>query len=88
MFRRMKRETPEAKWSRLQNQIQEGIKKAYPNPERKGCPGDHTVVELAKRSAQFDDTIEKDPQWQHVTHCAPCYTRYLEVFHNQRSRKP
>jgi hypothetical protein len=39
MFRRMKRQAPEEKWNRIQNQIQESIRKGYPNPERKGCPG-------------------------------------------------
>ena len=35
----MKSETPDEKWNRLQNNVQDGILKAYPNPDRKGCPG-------------------------------------------------
>lgn len=83
----MKREAPGKKWSRLQAQIQEGIAKGYPNPERKGCLSQDVIVELARRSAQFDDTIEEDPEWQHVTHCSPCYTQYLEAFQFQRRQK-
>jgi hypothetical protein len=87
MFRRMKREAPDKKWSRLQAQVQEGIAKAYPNPDRQGCPSQEVIVDLAKLSARFDDSIEKNPQWQHVTHCSPCYTQYLEEFQIQRNQK-
>ena len=79
MFRRMKRETPDEKWNRLQSRVQGGIARAYPNLERKGCPHPEGIIELAKRSAAFDDSI-KDPGWQHVTHCSPCYCQYLEEF--------
>jgi transposase len=88
MFRRMKSEAPDKKWSRLRAQVQEGITKAYPNRERKGCPNRGVIIDLARRSAQFDDSIEEDPQWQHVTHCSPCYTQYLEEFQIQRKHKP
>ena len=84
----MKRETPEQKWNRIQSQVQEGITKAYPNPERTGCPGHEGIVALAIRSANFDDAIEDDPQWQHVTHCSPCYSEYLEEFRKRRGAKP
>jgi hypothetical protein len=84
----MKEETPEEKWKRVQGQVQDGILNAYPNPERRGCPDDAGILALARRSAQFDDTIEDDPQWKHVTHCSPCYAQYLETFKNVRLRKP
>jgi hypothetical protein len=48
----MKRETPDQKWNRLQSLVQVGIEKAYPNPERTGCPKDGAIAELARRSAQ------------------------------------
>ena len=83
----MKREAPDKKWDRLQAQVQESHAKAYPNPERKECPNQDVIVELAKRSALFDNSIEENPQWQHVTHCSPCYLRYLEEFQIQRRRK-
>jgi hypothetical protein len=83
----MKRQTPEEKWDRIQSQIQVGITKGYPNPDRKGCPGHVEIGALAARSGKFDDSIEDDPQWQHVTHCSPCYSEYLEEFRKQRVSK-
>ncbi len=82
------KETPEEKWNRLQGQVQDGILNAYPNPARRGCPNGDGIVGLARRAASFDDTIEDDPQWKHVTHCSPCYAQYLEEFKNVRLRKP
>ena len=84
----MKQETPEEKWERLQSEVQEGILNGYPNPERRGCLDGDCIHALARRSAQFDDTIEDDPNWKHVTHCSPCYAVYLEVFKNVCTRKP
>ena len=84
----MKQETPQEKWDRLQSEIQEGILKGYPNPERRGCLDSDGIHALAQRSAQFDDTIEDDPNWKHVTHCSPCYAEYLEAFKLVRARKP
>jgi hypothetical protein len=40
-------ESPEEKYCRLQNEIQRGILRGYPNPERCGCPGDAVVRNLA-----------------------------------------
>jgi hypothetical protein len=76
------------KWDRLQRTIQDGILTGYPNPERRGCPGSEAMIGLATRSARFDDSIEDDPQWKHVTHCSPCYAQYLELFQNMGLRKP
>lgn len=84
---RMEQETPEQKWNRIQTQIHEGITKAYPNPDRKGCLSHDAIVGLAVRAAAFDDAIEADPKWQHVTHCSPCYSEYLEEFKSQRASK-
>lgn len=81
-------ETPSEKWDRLQGQVQAGILTGYPNPERIGCPGREIMMGLVMRSAKLDNSIEDDPQWQHVTHCSPCYSLYLELFHNVRLRKP
>jgi hypothetical protein len=84
----MKNATPDEKWGRLQNKVQDGILKAYPNPERNGCLSREGVVELAMRSARFDEAMEDDPTWHHVTHCSPCYSEYLEEFRRVRHRKP
>jgi hypothetical protein len=84
----MKDETPEQKWERVQAQVQDGVLNAYPNPDRRGCPDDASILALATRSAAYDDTIEDDPQWKHVTHCSPCYAQYLKTFKNVRLGKP
>jgi len=88
MSGQMKRETPSQKWGRLQNQIQRGISRAYANPERNGCINDSGIRELARRAAVFDDSIEDDPDWKHVTHCSPCYAQYLQEFNERRQQKP
>jgi hypothetical protein len=88
MFGQMKRETPDEKWNRLQRQVEEGIAKAYANPERNGCVNGHAIRELARRAAAFGDGIEEEPDWKHVTHCSPCYAQYLQEFNNRRRRKP
>ena len=84
----MKNETPDEKWNRLQTTVQDGILKAYPNADRKGCPGREGVIELAVRAAKFDESIEDDPTWHHVTHCSPCYGEYLDEFRTRRQKKP
>jgi hypothetical protein len=84
----MKDDTPRDRWNRLQDQIQSGILEGYPNPERHGCPNGGALVALAVRAASFDDSIEDDPHWQHVTHCSPCYGRYLEEFQLVQMKRP
>jgi hypothetical protein len=69
-------EAPEAKYDRLKRKLQDSILSEYPNPERKGCPGDLALRELAKRSA--DEGVEADANWQHVTHCSECYREFLD----------
>lgn len=83
----MKQETPEQKWNRIQSQVREGITRGYQNPDRKDCLSHENIVALAIRSADFDDTIEDDPQWRHVTHCSPCYSEYLDEFKSQRASR-
>ena len=72
-------ESPEAKFDRLKKLLQDSILRDYPNPERKGCPGDAVVKELAERP--LDQTVEDDPHWHHVTHCSECYREFL-AFNN------
>lgn len=59
-------ESPEAKYDRLKQQLQDLILKDYPNPERKGCPGDAALKELADHP--LDQPFENGPHWHHVTH--------------------
>lgn len=68
-------ESPEAKFDRLKKQLQDSILRDYPNPERKGCPGDAVLKEFAERP--LDQAVEEDPHWHHVTHCSECYREFL-----------
>lgn len=72
-------ESPEAKFDRLKKQLQDSILRDYPNPERKGCPGDAVLKALAERP--LDQAVEDDPHWHHVTHCSECYREFL-TFNN------
>lgn len=70
-------ESPQAKYNRLKRQLQDSILSEYPNPERKGCPGDVAVRSLAERAS--DEDIENDPNWHHLTHCSECYREFLDL---------
>jgi len=82
----MKDEKPDEKWDRVQKQVQEGILNGYPNRERSGCLSGEALLSVAERCAKFDETVEDDPRWQHVSHCSPCYSHYLEEFRKVRLR--
>jgi len=79
-------ESPEQKWNRVQKKVQQAILTSYPNPERKGCPGATVLVDLARRAADLK-TLEGDEQWEHVTHCSPCYKEFLEARERARESK-
>ena len=66
-------DTPEQRYERLREAVQEAILHNFPNPERKGCPGDAVVREVAGRRELIEDDA-----WQHITHCSPCYARFLQ----------
>ena len=70
-------ESPDAKYDRLKRQLQDSILSEYPNPERKGCPGDAVIRSLATRAS--GESVEKDANWHHVTHCSECYREFLDL---------
>lgn len=79
---------PRIKYEQLQRQLQEDVLKNYPNPERKGCPGNVALKALVTRP--MEESIEGDPNWQHVTHCSECYREFLAFkadFDKQKSRR-
>lgn len=82
-------ESPKAKYERLQRRFQEEILTKYPNPERKGCPGDAALQSLAARP--LAEPVDSNPAWQHVTHCSECYGEFLRfqsaVGRNRRIRR-
>ena len=65
-------DSPQERYERIQEILQEAILRDYPNPERKGCPGDDTLRRLAERPRPI-----RDADWEHVTHCSPCYREFL-----------
>lgn len=69
-------ESPKAKYERLQRRLQKELLTKYPNPERKGCPGDAAIRRLATRP--LTEPVENDPVWEHVTHCSECYREFLD----------
>jgi len=72
-------ETPEQKYNRIAAAVRQTILNEFPNPNRVGCPGDAKLREVA-----FRRTIVEDDDWQHITHCSPCYAEYLEVKEQKR----
>lgn len=51
--------------------IEELLLTAYPNPERKGCPGRQVLESLANQQRD-----ESDPNWYHIWHCSPCFAEF------------
>jgi hypothetical protein len=79
-------ETPEEKWNRIQQKLQQAILTSYPNPERKGCPGADAILELARRASEGDN-LDQDAGWQHVIQCSPCYREFLDARQTLRSAR-
>jgi hypothetical protein len=69
-------ESFDAQFDRVKRQLQDAILTDYPNPERKGCPGDAVLKDLA--TGPFDEGLENNPRWHHLTHCSECYREFLE----------
>ena len=65
-------ETSEQKYNRIAAAVQQTILQNFPNPGRVGCPGGARLREIAARR-----TVVEDDDWQHITHCSPCYGEFL-----------
>jgi hypothetical protein len=77
-------ESFDSKYDRVKKKLQDSILRDYPNPERKGCPGETVVRGLAERP--FDPSVQNDPNWEHITHCSECYREFLEFNNAFRAR--
>src|ERR1035438_9031891 len=79
-------ESPEVKYSRLQAEVQRAILHNYPNPERRGWPAEAMVRKLAKTPDELTTADDNDERsvWFHVTHCSPCYSKFLELRVSER----
>ena len=51
--------------------LRDYLLKAFPNPERKGCPDEGTLKALAERRLPLND-----PAMLHTASCSECYTEY------------
>jgi hypothetical protein len=55
---------------------------AYPNPDRKGCPGNDVLLSLARMEAHPDHTAGK-----HLQECSPCFRTFKEYQYEWRHDK-
>ena len=66
--------------------LQEAILRNYPNPDRIGCPDQQVLRTVAARRLPYEDS-----EWQHNTHCSPCYQDFLQdraaVLDSKRNRR-
>ena len=63
--------------------IEEFLFEAFPNPERKDCPDEETIMSLAKNDLRGDH-----PACLHVVSCSECFAEYcgcLLELENQNS---
>jgi hypothetical protein len=62
--------------------VRQAILKAYPNPDRIGCPAPEVLEAMAHRTIAMSPT-EQD----HIFHCSPCFAIYMgSRNHIRRSR--
>jgi hypothetical protein len=66
-------DSQEQRYASLKDAVQQAILRNFPNPERKGCPGDEVVRQVAARRKLIEDD-----RWHHIIHCSPCYATFLE----------
>jgi len=59
------------------------LSEAFPNPQRIGCPADSELKGLAEHPKGADPLISP-----HLTHCSPCFNRYMELLAGLRKRQP
>ena len=83
----MRPETPEEKFNRLQAIIQNAVLTGYPNPLRINCPGSAAIAEYSKRVMDFEDIVEGEEPYEHITHCSPCYAEFLQANDDVRAQK-
>jgi hypothetical protein len=58
----------------LRKLLQDVALKAYPNPERRGCPGPEVLQEIASAPTPFEH-----PAYGHLKTCSPCLREMLDV---------
>lgn len=56
---------------RSEDDIDQVLGYANPNPERVGCPSREVLAELARRGRPIGD-----PGYEHIVNCSPCYREF------------
>jgi len=62
------------------NEMDEVFARANPNPERRDCPSDEVLQELATRQRPISD-----PAYEHLAQCSPCYRTFRQFQREQGS---
>ena len=58
----------------LQSALESVVLTAFPNPERKDCPGRETLRAIARKRLPM-----RDPVGDHVARCSPCFRELQEI---------
>lgn len=64
---------------RPNDDIDEVLSYANPNPTREGCPPEEVLAALARRERPLGD-----PAYEHLTRCSPCYRAFLALRGGER----
>lgn len=62
------------------NAMDEVFARANPNPERKDCPSDEVLRELANKQRPITDRA-----YEHLAQCSPCYRTFRQFQQERRS---
>jgi hypothetical protein len=62
---------PDNSGYRSEDDIDQVLGNANPNPERVGCPSRDVLAELARRARPIGD-----PGYEHIVNCSPCYREF------------
>lgn len=65
---------PKPRDTQFDRLLHEIFSRANPNPSRFGCPSTAALFELANGRRDL-----KDPRWEHLTKCSPCYRDFMAM---------
>ena len=57
----------------IKSVLQQSVLTDYPNPDRNGCLDLAAIRSIAEQRLPHEHA-----QWQHVSHCSPCYREFLD----------
>lgn len=59
--------------------MDEILSRANPNPQRIGCPPHETLIALSRKERGLGD-----PAYEHLSKCSPCYREFRALQREQR----